>query len=796
MAVLDTRGVLVSWTPGACRLLGYPPEEAVGRRAADFLAADLPTEALNCFERRHEWNGPLTLRHQDNHDVEVILHASPLADTAGTSGWALVAVATAAANLHGGMPTTYKEWAFEQMPIPLTAFDQSLRLVASNAEMQRILDMPEENLVGRRGAEFVTDARIAEPMEQAMTQVLQTGERVKIELFSRVPGESRAHSWSNFIYPLNDPAGQVSGVGITTFDTTAQDRARQRLTVVNTASMRIGSTLDMARTAQELADVATEQFADFVSVDLLLSMHGENGMALAKDIPPLSLRRLAQQSVLEGCPESALLPNSTDRHSEVSPVTRALITGKSALHSTDDPVLQEWLASDTTRAQKVRGFGVHSLIVVPLLARGTVLGTALFLRHRSPDPFDDDDLLLAEEITARAGLSIDNARRYAHERDTALALQHSMLPQRAPHQAAVQTASRYLPADSRAGVGGDWFDVIPLSGARVALVVGDVVGHGIQASATMGRLRTAVRTLADVDMPPDELLTHLDDLVLRMDREEGSQPTDTKADPRLPETGDIGATCLYAVYDPIARRCTLARAGHPAPAVVFPDGTVSFPHVPANPPLGLGGLPFESAEFDLPTGSLIALFTDGLIEADNRDIDTGLARLGEALAGTTRSLEQICDTVLDTLLPSAHSDDIALLLARTRSLNASQVATWNILPDPALVAGTRKAATDQLAAWGLEEMSFVTELVVSELVTNAIRYGQPPIQLRLIHDTTTLTCEVYDAGSTAPHLRRARAFDEGGRGLLLVAQLTQRWGTRQTPQGKTIWTEQTLPTVH
>jgi serine phosphatase RsbU (regulator of sigma subunit)/anti-sigma regulatory factor (Ser/Thr protein kinase) len=430
-------------------------------------------------------------------------------------------------------------------------------------------------------------------------------------------------------------------------------------------------------------------------------------------------------------------------------------------------------------------------MAVPLSARGITLGVAVFARHRRPESFGEDDLLLAQEITARAAVSIDNARRYTRERETAVALQRTLLPQRLPRQAAVDVAFRYLPTAGRAGVGGDWFDVIPLSSARVALVVGDVVGHGIHASATMGRLRTAVRTLADVDVPPDELLTHLDDLVLRLstDSDADSGPRADRSDQAAESAGGFGATCLYAVYDPVSRVCTLARAGHPPPAVVSPEGTVEFLDVPAGPPLGLGGLPFETAEYTLPEGSLLALYTDGLIESRDQDIDEGLTRLRKALAQSTANLDDLCDTVLDTLPPERRTDDIALLIARTHALDTHHVATWDLPAAAAVVARARTLATDQLATWGLDDAAFVTELVVSELVTNAIRHAEPPIQLRLIHDRN-LICEVTDASSTAPHLRRARTYDEGGRGLLLVAQLTQGWGTRQTDTGKTIWAEQ------
>jgi anti-sigma regulatory factor (Ser/Thr protein kinase) len=421
-------------------------------------------------------------------------------------------------------------------------------------------------------------------------------------------------------------------------------------------------------------------------------------------------------------------------------------------------------------------------MAVPIQARGVTLGVAVLTRYRRIDPFADDDVLLAEEVTARAAVCIDNARRFSRERETALALQRSLLPRKLPRTAALEASSRYLPA-ARAGVGGDWFDVIPLSGMRVAMVVGDVVGHGIQASATMGRLRTAVRTLADIDLAPDELLTHLDDLVVRLSAEAGGEGS----------PGEVGATCLYAVYDPVSRRCTLARAGHPPPVMIRPGGPPEPVDLPAGPPLGLGGLPFESAEFELPEGPVLALYTDGLIENRDRDLDVSQRLLFDALYAPSDSLDETCDRILHAVLPpGGAADDVALLLARTQGLPAEQVSTWDIPADPSLVAPIRKQVVEQLDSWNMSEAGFTAELVVSELVTNAIRYGAHPIRLRLIHDATTLICEVSDTNHTAPHLRRAKTWDEGGRGLLLVAQLTQRWGSRHTADGKTIWAELSL----
>lgn len=550
---------------------------------------------------------------------------------------------------------------------------------------------------------------------------------------------------------------RMSEQGVAVYQRERDRRLQWRLSMVNEAGRRIGTTLDIARTAQELADLATENFADLVTVDLLDSV-------LREDDGPVSalptLRRVAQRSVVEGDPALTIRPEQLHVSPRGSPSARAL-AGQPSRH-TGPPAPRD---ADDHRT--------HSTLVVPLRARDSTLGVAQFIRHRNPDPLDDEDLLLAQEIAARAAVAVDNARRYTHARATALTLQRSLLPQHTAQQSAVETAYRYLPAGAQAGVGGDWYDVIPLSGARVALVVGDVVGHGIHAAATMGRLRTAVRTLADIDLPPDELLTHLDDVVIRLSAESSTDLT-------IEEAGDIGATCLYAVYDPISRQCVLARAGHLLPAVVGPDGTADLLELPPGPPLGLGGLPFEAAEFDLPEGSVLALYTDGLIEGRDHDVEAGIALLLETLAQPASSLQAICDTVLEALLQADRPrDDVALLLARTHVLGARQVASWDLDADPVCVSRARSNVAQQLSIWGLEEVEFSAGLIVSELVTNAIRYGRPPIRLRLIHDRA-LVCEVSDTSSTTPHRRRARTCDEGD-GACSSSLNSPSTGERGTP---------------
>ncbi|MFE2738207.1 amino acid permease [Streptomyces sp. NPDC059349] len=373
----------------------------------------------------------------------------------------------------------------------------------------------------------------------------------------------------------------------------------------------------------------------------------------------------------------------------------------------------------------------------------------------------------------------------------ALKLQRSLLPRRLPPHAAVDSASRYLPADSGSGVGGDWYDIIPLSGTRVSLVVGDVLGHGIRAAATAGRLRTGVRVLARLDLSPDELLSRLADLVEQTTHEDetGRGPGHLKAH----ADAALGVSCLYAVYDPVSGECSMARAGEPVLALVEPHtGVVDYPQLPPGPPLGIGGLPYQSTELELAPGTVVALFTNGLLQAAD-DREAGLAQLSQVLCDDRRSLEELCDRAVATMLPGAVDVDATILLVRTRLLAQNQFAQWVLAPDPAAVATIRSAVGKQLGDWGLDDAAFTTELIVSELVTNAIRYaGGGPIQVRLIRDRT-LTCEVSDTGHTAPNLRHAASDDEGGRGLFIIAQMTHHWGTRYTSTGKTIWTEQDLP---
>lgn len=792
VGVVMPSGETSAWEAGAPDPLGFEPQQVVGRSVWDLFAEPVPRGLSRCWRENQPWRGEAVFRRVGGAAVRVLLHLRPVRDGAGGVRWIVsVDPAPSAAGTTAGPPESVilKQWALEQLPLPIALFDRNGNRVAVNTAAAEVLDRFAPDRLGLPLGEQAPGRLRPDPagIGAAAARVLRTGETVAVEVQDQALGTDEGRAWLISLYPVRNPTGRVEGVSLAAVDTAGHHRARRRLGVLAEGSERIGTTLDLTRTAEELAEVVTEHFADFAVVDLLDRVLSGEEIRSVRHGESLVFRRVAQRSVLPGCPESVVTLGDLHTYARPSPHGQALAAGRPLLVPTDAASLEQWGAGRPERADSILRHGIHSTLVVPLRARGLTLGAAVLCRHRTPDPFEEEDLLLAEELASRAAVCIDNARRYTRERATSLALQRALLPEHAPREAdaAVDVASRYLPAEPEIGIGGDWFDVIPLSGARVGLVVGDVVGHGIQASATMGRLCTAVRTLADVDLSPDELLTQLDDLVLRLDRGE----TARGARASEPGLAEVGATCLYAVYDPVSRRCSVARAGHPLPVLVRPEGTAEFLDVPSGPPLGLGGLPFEVAEFEIPEGSVLAFYTDGLLESVDGDAEAGRQVFREVLGRQERRpLQAACETLLQRLLAERRTDDAALLLARTKALRGDRVATCEPDADPAAVAQTRKWVAETLTAWELLDLEYVTELVVSELVTNAIRYGREPVQVRLLRDTA-LICEVSDASSTAPHLRRARAFDEGGRGLFIVAQLTQRWGSRQTSTGKTIWAE-------
>ncbi|MFD7666884.1 SpoIIE family protein phosphatase [Streptomyces sp. NPDC059788] len=634
-------------------------------------------------------------------------------------------------------------------------------------------------------------------------------------------GEADRRRWSVSLYRLHGASGRPIGVAALAADVTGRRRAereaasaRRNLALLNEAGARIGNSLDLETTARTLLDVAVPQFCDLASVDLY------QGLLAGDEAPPgmadgsAELRRVAFSSAVSDAPlatSTTGLPEGEAGPVEVGAVHRYPFNSPcaGALRTAQAQIIPGRENED--RAEL--GVVVQSTLAVPMVARDTVVGLVQFSRTKGSEPFGERDTALAVDLAARAAVCIDNARLYRREHERALILQRSLLPPGDPEAAGLDIACRYLPGTTATEVGGDWFDVIELPGHRTALVVGDVMGRGLRAAVAMGELRTAVRTLSLLDMEPAEVLSALDEIArglgatgggarttARAPRSRSAAPTGGQASAQAPRSGsgtaDLSevylATCVYAVYDPVTRRCTFANAGHLPPVLVEEGEDALLLDVPPGMPLGVGGEPFEETEVELPDGALLALYTDGLVESRDHPLDEGLRAFKTALSEAGRPLEDVCDHVLNALDTRHGEDDIALLMARVHGLPKDSVGDWNLAPEARSVSRARELARDQLTDWGLEALVDTTELLVSELVTNALRHGHGEIRLRLLLDRT-LVCEVWDADLAQPRRRRARDTDEGGRGLQLVGLLSAGWGSRRTPRGKTVWFELPLP---
>ncbi|WP_432753965.1 SpoIIE family protein phosphatase [Streptomyces sp. JL2001] len=673
---------------------------------------------------------------------------------------------------------------FSEAQVGLHVLDTELRLVRYNSAARHIRAFPLEEFLGRRLIDVLRGLDVAEAdaIENVVRGVLDTGKPMRdvlVTVRSRHEPYTRVRASVSW-YRLEDPHGRPLGVAGAIVDVTERYRAQERLALLDRAAARIGHTLDLFRTAQDLADLAVPELADIVTVDLLdLVLRGE-APAPGRHVESLPLRRAAWRA-LDDTEEPSTPPvGEANVFPADTPYRRSVADLRPRLMERLDADTG-WLAQDPVRARALRRAGVHSMMVVPLSARGVVLGLVCFYRAQCPEAYEDDDLALAVQLAARTAVCLDNARLYGREHSAGQLLQLSLRPPEVPAHTAVETAHRYRPS----GPSGDWFDVIPLSGARIALAAGDIPGRGIRAAAAMGEIRAAIGALAALDLQPDELLERLHELVTRL---RSQQPRHDGADGRT-----VGATCLYVVYDPATRQCSMARAGHPPPVLAFPDGTVQLADIPQGPPLGQGRPAYRTVQRELPEGTLVVL-NNAALDPTGSPHRSGerLDLIRAALASDGSSLEHICDALLDLLAPESRQEDAVLLLARTRALDPGRLASWTLPPAPEVVSQARSLAAGQLDTWGLDDLEYTTSLIVSELVTNAIRYSRGPIALRLIRDRS-LICEVSDTSSTSPQLRHAEDTDEGGRGLYLIAQMAQRWGTRPGRRGKTIWTEQELP---
>ncbi|MBT2407632.1 MULTISPECIES: SpoIIE family protein phosphatase [unclassified Streptomyces] len=653
-------GKIVRWNHAAQDLLGYLPPQVLGRHIADLLhpGADrsLGRALWETAATGRGVMGTVTAWHREGYPLELEIWACPMPDRREGASAVLVFAADAhsARRIRGS--SAVWDGLFARSPVGIAVLDTQLRFLRVNPALEAMNGLEESSHLGRRLAEVLPEVNASE-MEEAMRQVLSTGEplldRRRRGRTPADPGHDRA--WSCSYVRMEDPAGLPIGVIASLVDITEQQRdhseaeaGRRRLALLSQASVRLGASLDLERTAQELADLAVPPLADVVTVDVLetLARGEEPGRGLAGGV---ELRRLGKSPLTGAALIDVLAPlGRTLTFPRTAPYTQALSVRQPYLLAHFDNRTVGPGARGTDSPEQLLRTGVHSLMMVPLIARDLVLGVATFYRTRAVGSFGSDDVILAGELAARAAVSIDNARLYQHEHETAVLLQRSMLPQHITPPPGIEVAHRYLPASDINEVGGDWYDVLQLPGGRAALLMGDVMGHGIAAAAVMGRLAASVRVLARLDLPPTDML-HLLEAVLA-----------DLTEPML-------TSFLYIVCDPLTGECTVTRAGHPPAATVAPNGTVRLVHSPPGVPLGVGGIDFTTTRMTLPLGSLLVLYTDGLIEARGSDIDERLNELTRLLADPHRPLNQLCDTLITSLVPASADDDVALLIARIGS---------------------------------------------------------------------------------------------------------------------------------
>ncbi|MFD4985810.1 SpoIIE family protein phosphatase [Streptomyces sp. NPDC058374] len=769
-ALVDRRGVVKGWSRAAEESLGLPAAEVLGRSVRRLLAEPDPRSAL-------PESGEAVVRCGRTGTLAVRYTTERLR---GSSVALLLAVAADRATRAEQAEDVFRG-LLSQDRVGFLLRDTDLAVLRTNVLPGEFGGPPQA--VGSRLSDVMQPEDAAET-EETLREVLETGTALAAEEQHVRSSHPPYREWSLSYSAVRteDAEGRPTGVAIWLTDATEHWRAARRADLRHRASAGVGNSLDINRTAQEIVDSLVPEFADASWVDL-------SDAVLTGDEPPrtsgggdLFLRRVAVRFAggkpwpSHLLPVGAAIPVFPDMQ-----MVRDVQEGRTIV--VDRRELEEAL-TDPARIRLAVPEGGHSLAIAPLFARGLLLGTVGVWRTERPEPFDEDDAYLLTEIAAQAALGVDNARRYTREHRAVDSLQRRLLPQASTSTRVMETTGSYVPAEAGAEIGGDWFDALALPSLRTALVVGDVFGSGLHATATMGRLRTAVQTLADLELAPDEMLTQLDALVARLAAE---------AEPAHRDT--VGATCLVALHDPVTGRCTMASAGHPPPILSVTDEPADPVALQPGPPLGVGGLPFETATVEVPPGSVLALYTDGLLRRYGADLDAGTRGLADRLARlqhTEVGLPSLAKSLMAGGDGSPFRDDAALLLARPSALAPDDVASWEFPAEPGSVASARNAATGKLTEWGLEANAFVTELIVSELVTNAVRHAGGPVGLRLIRGDEVLYCEVTDPSNTQPRLRRARTTDEGGRGLFLVAQLSRRWGSRYGQSGKTIWAEQEL----
>ncbi|MGX1135563.1 PAS domain S-box-containing protein [Streptomyces glaucescens] len=652
---IDDRDRICFWGPGAKDLFGYdddalaepagllfpPPPSGPGTGAHGAGAAAYLAERGRTLGY---WRGRLPVRHRDGTVFDCGFRAFTVAGEQGRT--VVMVLASRSAELDRVKTNlAFLDAIFETCPIGLLMLDEDLRYVHLNQALADMDGLPIEEHIGRRMPD-VMGASDDAGLDRLLRGVAEQG-RPAVGHLVGVRREGRDQVRSVSLFPLTRAVGTRPGVGGLVLDVTDREQAlveaaesRERLALLDRATTRIGTTLDVKVTAGELVDAVVPDFADASVVEVVDWMDEPE---VFDPRLPLVTHRIAARTVLPPPAGELVSGLETVRYPPGSSIHRMLGTGRPIAV----PISADFVTTTVVHQERARilvDSGLTGLVIAPLIARGTVQGLTMFGRSAARAPFTEQDLRLAAELSSRAALSLDNARLYSRVQDIALTLQRALLPTSLATSPHLEVAHRYVPGSHVTVVGGDWYDVISLPGDRVALVVGDVMGHGVPAAAAMGNLRITAKALARSVPEPSLLLAELDACAQ--------------------EAGIELATCLYTVYDPGTGRARIACAGHPPPLVLHPGGRVETVDAVLGIPLGVGGHPFRTTEIALPDDAVLALYTDGLVESRGRDIDEGLALARTVLSDSPDGLEETADRMLSALLPRPPGDDTVLVLAR------------------------------------------------------------------------------------------------------------------------------------
>lgn len=786
VVVVDREGMVSHWSSGARRLFGATKEEALGRPAVDLL----PVSGALPEEDDPSLYGAYGAYDGLGHDLETSLDGRLYYPAAGR----------ARLTVPERDRVDVLWWAY-----PLIGPGPE-RLLVLGADVGRLRQEDGEDDPGfdrvAPGFALHTDFPGAEDLAGKLPEILPS---MSVDESARIVGQILELGYPVLEFSQNDRvpvtpdwgvprrverrarrerAAQAAAQGLPIpreYSDEAEDleyaAVRERLEFLNEVSGRIGTSLDLSQTIVEVSRAVVPRFTDVAGTYLREQVvAGEGFPDGAPDTTTMWHRVAVEHTDEPGRWDDVVPVGEAMPFPAHTPFFQCMTSGEPVLVPRISEQMGHAIASQFEKRDIRPLITGRSMLVVPLKARNVVLGFMILLRHPERVEFNDMDRVTGAELAARAGLVLDNARMYTYQESVAETLQDSMLPHIPPRMAGCDIATRYLPGTLLGRVGGDWFDSVKLPGARTALVVGDVMGHGLNSAAMMGQLRTAVQTMAALDLPPAQLLRNLDDLAQRL--------------------GDAYlATCLYAVYDPIASELHIANAGHIPPVLVRAgDGRSELLDLPTGAPIGVGGVPFEAVRVRVQPGDRLVMCTDGLVEMRGEDIGVGLATLCESAAHPAASMDDACDTIIRALnTRGGRKDDVALLMARLNGIEPEDVAAWRIGLGPEEVGRARAVVREQLHDWGLARLADTAELLVSELVTNAVRHSHGrPVELRLVRGDTLL-CEVDDDDHDLPTLLSAGPFDDAGRGLRVVSMLAREWGTSRTGAGKTVWFELTLP---